>query len=470
MSKSLRKAYEITNVKISFVSLVDKAANKRTFLLKKEEGGKASFSTYGRILKADSESHFVTGVVYEPMVEDTHGNYMSEDEIIKAAHWYLKNKGRVDLQHSFVSMDGADVVESWVAKSDFDIDGEPVTKGTWMMTVEVTDPDVWSAIEKGEITGFSMGGLGDYSEEDVTLDDNVSKTADSTGGEKKGLLKQLATALGFNMVEKGAMAELYEQRSKGTQFWDAMSAMEDSLRHYDYVSDRYIYETDEEKIREVLQDFSNIITSILTGSEPIAKAIQTDRPVDKAGKAMSSKNLEALHGIRDSLDTFLKAFEPQDDPEDGVTPDDDKDKDKADDKDGGTGGNEDDKQVKKEDMNMTQQEVEKMVSAAVEKAMAAQQGQPQETEPVTKNDGGEVTAETIQKMVEAAVTKALEPTTKQEQQPETLTAEAVEKMVGDAVRNAVEPILKARGIPTHLDGTDGVTKSAEEQHYLHGFI
>lgn len=82
MSK-IAKAYAITDAKISFVSLVNKAANKKQFLITKSENGAARFSTYGRILKMDSDSHFVTGIVYEPMVEDTQGNYMTEEEITK---------------------------------------------------------------------------------------------------------------------------------------------------------------------------------------------------------------------------------------------------------------------------------------------------------------------------------------------------------------------------------------------------
>ena len=77
----IAKAYAITDAKISFVSLVDKAANKKQFLITKSEDGAANFATFGRILKADADSHFVTGIVYEPMVEDTQGNYMTEEEI-----------------------------------------------------------------------------------------------------------------------------------------------------------------------------------------------------------------------------------------------------------------------------------------------------------------------------------------------------------------------------------------------------
>jgi len=30
------------------------------------------------------------------------------------------------------------------------------------MTVEISDPDIWDKVEKGELTGFSMGGKGKY--------------------------------------------------------------------------------------------------------------------------------------------------------------------------------------------------------------------------------------------------------------------------------------------------------------------
>lgn len=56
----------ISDAKIDFISLVDRAANKKSFLIAKAENGKASFSTFGKIVKTDSENHFVTGIVYEP--------------------------------------------------------------------------------------------------------------------------------------------------------------------------------------------------------------------------------------------------------------------------------------------------------------------------------------------------------------------------------------------------------------------
>lgn len=450
MSRSLRKAQEITDARITFVSLVDKAANQRTFLLKKSADGKAEFTTYGKILKADADTHHVTGIVYEPMAEDSHGNFMTEDEITKAAYWFAKNGDNVDLQHSFEPFEGATVVETWVAKADFDIDGQAVKKGTWLMTVEVNDADVWNAIENGDITGLSMGGVGKYSEEDVDLA-GVSKG--QTAATRKSLLKQLAEALGFNTVEKGDMADLFEERSKGTLFWEAFSAVQSVLQPYDPLTGRYEYETDEAKVREALAEFSDIISNILTSGEPIAKALQTDQPVKKAGRKMSGKNRDTLKGIVDSLGAFLKEFDDPDDEEGPEDPDNTK---------------------KKEDKEVNKQEMQAAIDEAVTKAVAKAMGGDGAPAP----EGGEatpapaqetpVTKAAVEQMVADAIQKALNPDGGQED-GEAITADKVEKMVAEAVAKAVEPVLKARGLPSNL-GSDTVEKSGGEPHYLHGIL
>ena len=133
------------------------------------EKGTTKFTTYGRILKVDTQHHYITGIVYEPMTEDSHGNFMTEEEIVKAAYWFAKNGDKVDLQHSFEELSDAFVVETWVNKADTVIEGEEIKKGTWLITVEISDPDVWDKVQKGELTGFSMGGVGKYSDHDVDI-------------------------------------------------------------------------------------------------------------------------------------------------------------------------------------------------------------------------------------------------------------------------------------------------------------
>ena len=195
--ENLTKATEMSNAKIQFVSLVDAAANQRQFLLAKAKDKQANFTSFGKILKADKKNHYVTGIVYEPKKEDSHGDFMTEEEITKAAYYFAKNSNQIDLQHNKLPLEGATVVESWIAKADFTLNQEPVQKGTWLMTVEISNQDIWNQIEKGEITGFSMGGVANFSKEDKELE-NLNKQEES----KKGLFKQLAESFGFHVVEK----------------------------------------------------------------------------------------------------------------------------------------------------------------------------------------------------------------------------------------------------------------------------
>lgn len=471
MAKNVEKAFEITNAKISFVSLVDRAANMRQFLLTKAEDGKAPFLSSGRILKADAESHFVTGVVYEPLVEDVHGNFMTEDEITKAAHWFLKNSSKVDLQHSFDPLPGASVVESWIAKSDFDINGGKVQKGTWLMTMEVDDAGIWDAIQKGELTGFSMGGFGDYSEEDVDVD-NLRKSDDA---EKKGIFKKFAELFGFDVVEKGEVADKYKCKTLASQFWNAFDALEDTLRKYDWHDDKFVYEHDPAKIKEALSEFSNIITDVLSNDDNIDQVMkEAPAPVEKAGKAMSAKNLATLSEISQSLDTFIKGFnldEDEDEAAEGTDGAKNKDPESDDDEEGKVTKSE---STEKEGIDMNKSDIEAMVSEMIQKAMHPETApETEQTQEVTKSEEPEaITAESIQKMVDEAITKALQPVEKEEEKSEeAITPEMVSEMVAKSVEKAVAPILKMRGLPSNLNEEDGaeVAKSAEP-HYLQGIL
>ncbi len=440
--KKIKKAVEITDAKIQFVSLVDKAANKRRFLFKKEKDGKAAFTSYGRIIKTDTENHYVTGIVYEPMEEDSHGNYMTAEEITKAAYWFAKNGDKVDLQHSFEPLENAVVVENWIAKADFKIGGEVIKEGTWLMTVEVTDPDIWEDIEKGEITGFSMGGLGSYSEEDTELNQEVKK-------EKGGLLKQLASALGFKVVEKGEVAEIYQEKENaqniGNSFWNAFNSLEEILHRFDNESGHWVYEKNEDVIKEALEDFNKIITEILTNPESnIADTIQSGSTIKKAGKSISTKNKEALQGIYDNLGTFLASFdnEVKEEPIE--------------------------KNNEEEKLKMTKSEMEniitKSVSEAIKKAIGEESGN-ENPKPEEVEKEGEITVSPndLKKMIDEAVAAAL----KSKEEEET-TEEQIQKMVSEAVAKAVEPVFKSKGLPSNLNGNE-VEKSAEA-HYLQGIL
>ena len=382
MAKPVTKAKEITDARISFVSLVDKAANRRPFLIVKNEDGKATFTTYGKIIKADSDSHFVTGVVYEPLVEDAHGNYMTADEIAKAAYWFAKNGNKVDLQHNFVSAEGTAVVESWIAKSDCDIGGETVKEGTWLMTVEIKDDDLWNSIEKGEITGLSMGGLGVFAQEDTDL-----SSASVTKAQGR--------------VEKGAVTDNFKQSNTSSSFWNAFDALRSALYTYNGYTGTYTYQTDEDTIKAALEEFGTIITNLLSDAsseKPLTKSLFECKPtpelghIEKAGRSLSAKNREALQGLYDSLGTFLASVDA------------DPDKDKP----GGETGTETDKN--KEGKTMTKSEAEKLVQDAVAKALGQQEPEQKQEQQLTKADLSELIDGIVAKSVSAVLSSRANPT------------------------------------------------------------
>lgn len=167
---------EIKNLVVSHVSIVDKAANKRSFLLTKSEE-QPNVSRDMNILKQDASQQIAYGVVYEPLVKDAHDDYMTADEIEKAAHIFLKDYRQIDKQHDFTSQVG-DVIESYIAPADFELGGETVTKGTWVMAVKVAD-EVWTGIQKGEYTGFSLAGMGEVIEKAEDSKSFLAKVKDS---------------------------------------------------------------------------------------------------------------------------------------------------------------------------------------------------------------------------------------------------------------------------------------------------
>ena len=146
-----------------------------------------------RILMKAKDKRFVLGVVYAPGSPDdtdTQGDFAKAETIEEAAWSYMQRlqknaqaldtllkagleagadgvefeieedtkKGQaLDDQHLQVDEEVGVVVESYLAPVDFDIDGEAVTKGTWLIGA-ILSPKMWKLVKDGERTGFSLFG------------------------------------------------------------------------------------------------------------------------------------------------------------------------------------------------------------------------------------------------------------------------------------------------------------------------
>jgi 2'-5' RNA ligase len=105
----------------------------------------------------ETDEQIVYGVVLQPGVKDSQGDIVSAAEIEKAAHRWLEESRKHDVQHD-ETVAPIVPVESFIAPAELEVAGKPVLKGSWVMAARINDPAIWDRVKKGEITGYSIGG------------------------------------------------------------------------------------------------------------------------------------------------------------------------------------------------------------------------------------------------------------------------------------------------------------------------
>lgn len=394
--------YALKDASITHISLVDKGANGRPFAIIKEEG-KEPLQKDIRIAKADKAKQIVYGVVYEPDEFDAHDDSMTAEEIEKAAHGFMErqNTYNIDKQHD-LDADKGYVVESYIAPVDMKLGDQEIKKGSWVAGVKVTDADTWVQIEKGEITGFSMWGVGKREK----IEEASSDTDDETV--EKGLLHSIAKAL--TRIVKGDVRDKYERTKKSNDFWAAWDAFQTVIRRYNWQTDRYEFESDPEKAREAIQDFADILQEIL-GASDIAKALgKPPEQIAKAGRKISTARMEKLKEAHTTLSDILAEVE------------------------------------EKEDDDVKAEDIQKAVTAAmspITKQLNDLQAEVAELKKA-ENDGGAGGQQTdpASDALTDAITKALEPLSKQV----------------ESLGQEVQFIKNARGASQQTPGDDSIKK------------
>lgn len=109
------------------------------------------------IQRDHAEERIAFGVVYEPEVLDTFGTWASADEIARWAHRWLARFQNSLISHAEFGNDSLEYYESYIAPVDFEINGQQVKKGSWLLMIHVLDDDLWEQIKRGDITGYSIG-------------------------------------------------------------------------------------------------------------------------------------------------------------------------------------------------------------------------------------------------------------------------------------------------------------------------
>ena len=299
---------ELINANITHVSYVDKGANQKQFFFTKS-AKQPDFQKEVKLFinKEEEEQQLVYGLVYEPDVEDSHGDFMTVAEIEKAAHGFMKDARNIDKQHDFNAGVG-EVVESYIAPADFIIGEQTITKGSWVLVTKASD-EVWEEIKKGTITGYSMAGTAE------TIEKQNEKPAAISNKGEAGLFNLLKNFFTGEQIQKGAVKDKFDQRKKSNNFWVAIDSFESVMRRYNWQTDEYEFEEDETKIREAIQDLSDILIDLLA-SDNIAKSIgKPPENIEKAGKKISAARMDKINAAFDALNELKAEVEEEEEEE-----------------------------------------------------------------------------------------------------------------------------------------------------------
>ncbi|MFP5165723.1 XkdF-like putative serine protease domain-containing protein [Bacillus licheniformis] len=294
---------ELLNAKITHVSYVDKAANQKQFFFMKSEKQPDFQKEVKVIVKEADEQKLVYGIVYEPDTVDAHGDFMTAAEIEKAAHGFLKDAREIDKQHDFQGGVG-EVVESYVAPVDFEMNGETIKKGSWVLVTKASE-EVWEQIKKGEITGYSMAGTAE------TIEKQEEKPVSQVKTDEKGL---------FNLLKNfftGKQQQSYEEPvEKAGRKFSASNLQEIKNAHAALGNLLSQVETEEEEkemtseevtksIQAALEPIENRLTDIEKEVDPKKK--DTEEEVEKEGEKLKKAISDAVQPLADRIEAIEKS-------------------------------------------------------------------------------------------------------------------------------------------------------------------
>ncbi|KAB2460780.1 hypothetical protein F8160_00130 [Bacillus sp. CH126_4D] len=303
---------KLKNVDVSFVSIVDKAANKKKFFLTKSEQ-EPTFEKEVKIIKGEDEDQkLVYGIVYSPgsaedsSTHDAHGDFMTAEDIEKSAHNFIAKYRNIDAQHDFNAGAG-EVVESYVAPVDMEINGETITKGTWVLVTKATD-EIWEDIKDGKMTGYSLAGVA----ETEVIEEEVTKTEEK---QFKSFFQLMKGFFSGEKVEKGEVRDKFNQNKHRRDVNASFSALEDTF--YQSLWNAPTADAiDLDRIEAAALEFVEIINE-LKGTEAVVKAwenkpvVTLTEEVEKAGKKISAPNMADIDSAIESLTNLKTRVTPE---------------------------------------------------------------------------------------------------------------------------------------------------------------
>jgi hypothetical protein len=167
------------DAEVNFVALVDRPAIQRNWNAFKE---KSNFEI------TNEEKRIISGPLMlsdTPIFrsDSTHGDYyvvFSKDTIFKIVQKYFKKgyQGNVNLGHDQnLVQDNITLFESFISDKNRGIlpmkGFEDAPDGSWFGSMKVDNEDAWQKVKSGEVKGFSVEGIFEYSKRPVNQEQSL---------------------------------------------------------------------------------------------------------------------------------------------------------------------------------------------------------------------------------------------------------------------------------------------------------
>lgn len=110
-------------------------------------------------------------IVYEPLVKDAHGEWMTEETLQKACDNFNMNLEKGVVKSNLFHLENTDkftIESTWIQKElDVVVDatGEKIKAGAWICKIKYHDEDLWTLKKEGVVGGVSIGGKGSINKE-----------------------------------------------------------------------------------------------------------------------------------------------------------------------------------------------------------------------------------------------------------------------------------------------------------------
>lgn len=122
-----------------------------------EETEKSFSHTTNDFIQKDNERQVAYTIAIRADRPDLEKDTFISETVEKMAHTFMEKFQDHNIEHEFDTED-LQIVESFIAPTDFDLNGNEVKKNDWVVALKFLDDELWEMAKSGRLSGVSIEG------------------------------------------------------------------------------------------------------------------------------------------------------------------------------------------------------------------------------------------------------------------------------------------------------------------------